>query len=179
MDDVTVFAFSQVGTKGNDATNGQDQQVLMLRPDMVIRGWAQWDLQGSSKSSYDSTFVDMCRDMGIRFMGGGTATALFYDQVPAKFDSFVTRDAAGAPVKHDDLNLGEYRGSLANPDYRQHLIDIATYQIVAGVDGLQYSDVNASYQGSIVDGTGDGNEGFDDYHLADFNAFLLAKYPDA
>jgi hypothetical protein len=182
MDDVTVFAFSTVDPNGSDAMGmGRDEQVLALNPDMVIRGWGQWGGKGTFDVDYETSFIQECQapEHGIRFMGGGTATALFSDQAPDIFDRVVTRDASGQPVLHDDLNIGEYRGSLASPEFRKYLVGIGELQIKHGVDGLQYSDVNAGYQGSPSNtrGVRDGNEGFDGYHLADFNAFLLAKYP--
>src|SRR4029078_11738911 len=59
------------------------------------------------------------------------------------------------------------------PRYRELLVQIAQLQIDGGVDGLHFAEVNNSFQGT----NGLGDEGFDDYHLADFNAYLLWKYP--
>jgi hypothetical protein len=198
MDQFTVFAFSQVDFSGLGAADpegtdsdwpGSDSQVLDLKPDMVIRGWGQWRAQGTSAMSFindpngmDNSYVALCHQPAnqIAFMGGGTATALFdIPEIKDQFDDFATRNASRQEVGHDDLNKGEYRASLANPAYRDYLVNLGELQIDQGVDGLQYSEVNADFQGSMPDdqGNGDGNEGFDDYHLADFNAFLLAKYP--
>ena len=64
-------------------------------------------------------------------------------------------------------------GLAGQPDLRAYLAQICRLQIDAGVDGLFFDEVNGDYQGAAFDG----DEGFDDYHLADFNAYLLARYP--
>jgi hypothetical protein len=164
MDDVTVFAFSQVDT------NATDPQVVSLAPDMNIRSWARWDTGGLQKSDYDFSYVTACQAAGVRFIGGTTATALFSDE--PGFSTVVTVDASGNPVMRPN---GMYRGSLADPDYRAYLVSIGKIQIDGGVDGLFFDEVNGDLQGL----NGSGDEGFDDAHLADFNAFLLWKYPGA
>lgn len=169
MDDVTVFAFSQVNP------GESDPQVVSLAPDMNIRSWQRWDTAGSQPGDYDLSYVTACQSAGVRFMGGTTATALLADEPEgdtAEFSTFVTVDAAGNPVMRPS---GMYRGSLADPDYREYLVNIGKIQIDGGVDGLFFDEVNGDYQGAAYDG----NEGFDDHHLADFNAFLLWKYPGA
>ncbi len=42
-----------------------------------------------------------------------------------------------------------------------------------GPAGIFFDEVNHGYDGTHYDN----NEGFDDHHLADFNSYLLAKYP--
>lgn len=162
MNDVTVFAFSQVDT------NASDPQVVSLAPDMNIRSWARWDRGGTQAGDYDFSYVTACKAAGVRFIGGTTATVLFADETG--FSTFVTVDASGAPVKRPS---GLYRGSLADPEYRAYLVNIGKIQIDGGVDGLFFDEVNGDYQGL----TYNGDEGFDDHHLADFNGFLLWKYP--
>jgi hypothetical protein len=172
MDDVTVFAFSQIDTSTGNET---DPQVLDLAPDMSIRNWQHWDLAGTRAADYNLSYVAAARAAGIRFIGGTTATATFADewQTPAELEGIVTRDASGAIVSHDNIVPRLRRGSLANPAFRAHLTQICRLQIDAGVDGLFFDEVNSGYQGAAFDG----NEGFDDHHLADFNAYLLARYP--
>ncbi len=175
LDDVTVFAFSQTG---NDQG---DPQVTTLAPDMNIRAWQRWDTYGVNAGDYDFGYVTQCHAGGIKFIGGTTATALFADEFPnppfpaLTVDDVCTRDASGQPVVHPQILPGLYRGSLADPDYRAYLIRIAEIQIDGGVDGLFFDEINQDYQGA----TYDGNEGFDAAHLADFNAYLLWRYPGA
>lgn len=168
MDDVTVYAFSQAGN------NESDPQVLELAPDINIRSWARWDRYGVLASDYNFQYVSNCRSSHIRFIGGTTATILFADEFsPEEFDRIVTRDAQGRIVNHDNIVPGAHRGSIADPEYRAYLVKIGKVQIDGGVDGLFFDEVGQDYQGERYDN----NEGFDDYHLADFNAYLLAKYP--
>ncbi|HVZ80206.1 MAG TPA: hypothetical protein VHE12_05305, partial [bacterium] len=118
--------------------------------------------------------VDQCHAGHIRFIGGTTATVLFADEFsPDDFDRIACRDASGKIVPHDNIVPGAHRGSLASPEYRDYLVNIGKVQIDGGVDGIFFDEVDQDYQGEHYDN----NEGFDDYHLADFNAYLLAKYP--
>jgi hypothetical protein len=180
IDGATVFAFSQVNIK--DANPVDDQLLLQLAPDMVIRAWTQWDKYGISPSEYQAVYVADCHKAGIGyFMGGATATVLFPDQfgptdaTNPQFLDNATRDAHDVPLPRKD---GWYRATLANPQFRQYLIGIGKAQIDVGVDGLNFSEINGAYQGAnqADDYLADNNEGFDDYHLADFNAYLLAKF---
>jgi hypothetical protein len=58
MDDVTVFAFSQVDTYA------ADPQITVLGPDMVIRAWQRWDTGGTTKSEYDASCISSTMTMG-------------------------------------------------------------------------------------------------------------------
>jgi hypothetical protein len=174
LDDVTVFAFSQTG-------DGEpDPQVTTLAPDMNIRAWQRWDTYGVT-NDFDVGYLNDCHAAGIRFVGGTTATALFADEFPnARFpalnvDDVDTRDASGTPVVHAQSLPGLHRGSLANPAYRAYLVQLAEIQIDDGVDGLFFDEINGGYQGAAYDG----NEGFDAADLADFNAYLLWRFPGA
>jgi hypothetical protein len=171
VNDMTVFAFSQV------AVGDQDPQVLTVKPDLVIRAFGQWDNSGITALEYDPTYADACHAQNIHLDGGLPASAIFMGQSGFDFDAVATTDATGAQVPHPTANLSGYlyRGTLANPAYREHLVNMGKLQIDAGVDGFDFQEVNLVYQGS--NDRYDGNEGFDDYHLADFNAYLLAKYP--
>ncbi len=168
MDDITVYAFSQT------YDSRSDPQVLELSPDIVIRAWSKWDRDGVKPTDYKFSYVDDCHKSNIRFIGGTTATVLFADEfTPEDFDRIACRDAAGKIVKHDNIVPGAHRGSMASPEYRDYLVSIGKVQIDGGVDGIFFDEVDQDYQGE----TYDNNEGFDDFHLADFNSYLLAKYP--
>jgi hypothetical protein len=167
---VTVTAFSQSGV------GGRDPQVLALRPDLVPRAWAQWDRSGLQAGDYAFDYVGACQAQGTRFIGGLTASVLFADELSAAgFADSVGRNAAGQPVPHGEIVPNAYRGSLASPTFRQLLVDIAKLQIDGGVDGLFFDEVNASYTGAGYDG----NEGFDDHHVADFGRYLCRRYGSA
>jgi hypothetical protein len=184
MDAVTVFAFSQVDT-GSDVMNVDDPQLFdpNFHADIVIRAWGQWDKFGVNAVDYQFSYVSRMHSMtSIRFMGGGTATVLFRDQFTtsaqdqAEYDDFTTCDAAGDRVAHTQIQYAPRRGTLANPKFRDYIIGIGQVQIDGGVDGLSFEEVNGTYQGAGTQATV-GDEGFDDYHLADFNKYLLASNP--
>jgi hypothetical protein len=182
MDDLTVFAVAQLPLAGATDTKGLDR-ILQVAPDVVLRGWGQWSNQGNERGSYDGGFISTLHQHQppILFLGGGTASAIFASQFSTGEENvkkLASLNSAGKLVEHAGLNPHEYRGSLANPKFREHLADIGGYQIDAGVDGLVFSEVNADMLGQEQDGGRDGDEGYDDFHLVDFTAYLLAKYPD-
>ena len=74
LDDVTVYAFSQVDTGGSRDID--DQQLLDLAPDMVIRGWGQWGFYGTRAADYQFGYVDRCHQANIRYFMGGAATTI-------------------------------------------------------------------------------------------------------
>ena len=175
LDDVTVYAFSQSGD------NESDPQLITLAPDMSIRTFSRWDTYGTRVGDYDFGYVASAHAAGVKFIGGTTATVLFEDEFPnpefpaTTYSDLAARDATGAVVTHPSSPTSFHRGSLANPIYRDYLIRIGQLQIDGGVDGLFFDELNQDYQGANYDG----NEGFDAYHLADFNAYLLWRFPGA
>jgi hypothetical protein len=175
LDDVTVYAFSQSGD------NESDPQLITLAPDMSIRTFSRWDTYGTRASDYDFSYVASAHAVGVKFIGGTTATVLFEDEFPnpefpsTTYADLAALDASGAVVTHPSSPTSFHRGSLANPIYRDYLIRIGELQIDGGVDGLFFDELNQDYQGANYDG----NEGFDGYHLADFNAYLLWRFPGA
>ena len=171
---LTVFGFSQEGQN-----LPADPQVLAMSPNIVPRAWARWDRGGVHPSDYNFGYPIQAQAAGITFIGGTTATALFMDEFPAasKFNAVVSCDATGQPVFHAQMKF--YRGSLASPAYRQYIIGIGEIQIDGGVGGLFFDEPDFSYQGATTaNGSGSGNEGFDDANIADFGGFLCGKYPN-
>jgi hypothetical protein len=170
MDDVTVFGFSQVGT------HGSDPQVLALAPDMSIRSWTHWDREGIAAADYNVAYLESCHAAGVRFIGGQT-TVTFADEwdTTADFEAVATRDAAGGLVNHDDIVPQLHFGSWSSPAFRDYVLRTSKLQIDAGADGIFFDVVEADFYGAGFNG----DEGFDDGHLADFNAYLLAKYAGA
>jgi hypothetical protein len=171
MSKTTVFGFSQSGIRG-----AIDAQMPKLLPDINIRAWSKWDLEGTKANDFKETTIMAYKQNNITLIGGITATVYFYDEAAdsAEFRDMVTRDVDNELVPHQYIYDGAYRGNMANPKFRQYIINLAKLQIDAGVDGVFFDEVNAGYSGN----TFDGNEGYDDYHLKDFNRYLAAKHPD-
>ncbi|WP_437911292.1 hypothetical protein WME73_26070 [Sorangium sp. So ce302] len=166
--ELTVFAFSQV------EVNEADPQVLELAPDMVPRAWQRWRDTGIQADDYDAEYLASCRERGIRFVAGSTASIVFEDEVDSEeqFLEQTTRNAAGELVAHDQIVPGAHRSSMASPSYRARLVEMGKLQIDLGVDGLNFDEINGGYGGAEYDG----NEGFDDHHVADFGNYLCRKH---
>lgn len=172
--DFAVFGFSQ------SDVDGEDPQVYQLDPDVNIRAIGKWSTNGDEPTDYNFGQIARYRAKGITFMGSGTASVIFPQDFasPEIFDDMSTRDADNVPVPHDEFGfpVPARRGNMFNPRYRQYLLSWARIQIDGGVDGLFFDEVNAGFSGGLKYGF-NGNEGFDDYAVADFNRYLLAKYP--
>ncbi|MFC6018276.1 fibronectin type III domain-containing protein [Plantactinospora solaniradicis] len=172
--DFTVFGFSQ------SDVHQEDPQVYELVPDVTIRAIGKWSTSGDEAADYDFTQIRRYHDKGITFMGSGTASVIFpHDFASTEiFDDMSTRDADNNPVPHDEFGFPDpaRRGNMFNPKYRRYLLDWARIQIDGGVDGINLDEVNAGFSGGQKYGF-NGNEGFDDYAIADFNRYLLTKYP--
>ncbi|GAA0389618.1 hypothetical protein Acor_76930 [Acrocarpospora corrugata] len=172
--DFVVYGFSQ------SDVHEEDPQVYELDPDTTIRAIGKWSTAGDEAADYNFTQIGRYHAKGINFMGSGTASIIFpKDFATAQiFDDMSTRDADGSPVPHDEFGFPEpaRRGNIFNPKYREYLLSWARIQVDGGVDGLNFDEINAGFSGGLKYGF-NGNEGFDDYAIADFNRYLLAKYP--
>jgi hypothetical protein len=168
----TVFALSQ------SEVGAEDPQVYALQPDVNIRAFQKWSTSGDAAADYDFAQIGRYHSGGTALIGGGTASVIFRGEFAsqAAFDDLSTWDAAGQPVPHDEVVSGARRGSIFNPAFRQGILDWAKLQIDGGVDGLFFDEVNGGFSGGQIHGY-NGNEGFEDDALADFNRYLLAKYP--
>jgi hypothetical protein len=169
----TVFAFSQ------SDVDQEDPQVYELVPDVTIRAIGKWSTNGDEAADYNFAQIRRYHDKGITFMGSGTASVIFPHDfaTPEIFDDMSTRDADNNPVPHDEFGFADpaRRGNMFNPKYRQYLLSWAKIQVDGGADGITFDEVNAGFSGGLKYGF-NGNEGFDDYAIADFNRYLLAKY---
>jgi len=165
-----VYLFSQVNP------GERDPQLLEFRDAVVIRGWGKWDRNGLAPADYDFTYSSAAQAQGITFVGGGTASVLFRDEDPARFEDWATRDARGDLVERTEIMQGAYRASLANPSFRAHLVAWCKVQIDGGADGVYLDEANGNYNGGTRWGW-NGNEGFDDWFLAAFDGYLLALHP--
>ncbi|HET9518376.1 MAG TPA: hypothetical protein VFO77_11665 [Actinoplanes sp.] len=172
-DRFTVYAFSQ-----SDVAD-EDPQVYRLDPDINIRAIGKWSTRGDEPADYNFGQIGRYHQRGITFMGSGTASVIFPQDFAsvADFEDMVTRDAENNPVPHDEIGVpGAHRGNMFNPKYRASVLDWAKIQIDGGVDGLNFDEVNGGFSGGLKH-MFNGNEGFDDYTIAAFNEYLLAKYP--
>lgn len=166
-----VYLFSQIGM------SERDPQVLEFSDAVLMRGWQKWDRWGLASSDYDFGYPEAARARGITFVAGGTASVVFRDEAPEQFDDWATRDAQGNRVEHRYIVPGAYRASLAHPGYRAHVLAYLKKQIDGGVDGVFLDEANAGYTGGTR-WSWNGNEGYDDWFIAGFNAFLLARHPE-
>ncbi|HEX6470266.1 MAG TPA: hypothetical protein VF069_14305 [Streptosporangiaceae bacterium] len=172
-DDLAVFSFSQSNV------NEEDPQVYRLGPDINIRAIQKWSTAGDEAADYDFAPIGRYHENGISFVGGGTASVIFPQDfaTPETFDDMSTRDADNVPVPHDEIGIaGARRGNLFNPKYREYLLNWAKIQVDGGVDGIFLDEVISGFSGGQKYGF-NGNEGFDDYTIADFNRYLIEKYP--
>ncbi|MET8161011.1 hypothetical protein ABZT47_32030 [Sphaerisporangium sp. NPDC005289] len=154
--------------------------MYTLVPDVNIRAIGKWSTNGDEPADYNFGQIRRYHDKGITFMGSGTSSVIFPQDFPSAevFDDMSTRDANGDPVPHDEFGFPEpaRRGNLFNPKYRRYLLHWAEIQVDGGVDGVTFDEVNAGFSGGQKYGF-NGNEGFDDYAIADFTRYLLNKYP--
>jgi hypothetical protein len=173
LKDYTVFAFSESALKEDDP------QVYELDPDSIVRTNGKWSTWGRKAEDFNFDTIKRYHKNNICYMGGGTTSIIFRKEFksPEIFQDMVTRDADNNPVPHDEVTSGAYRGNLANPNFRKYITGFCKIQIDGGVDGLFLDEVNGGYSGGAAYNW-NGNEGFDDYTLADFNSYLMAKYPD-
>jgi hypothetical protein len=174
VNNFTVFGFSQ------SDVHQEDPQVYELVPDVTIRAIGKWSTNGDEAADYNFAQIGRYHERGITFMGSGTASVIFPQDFPSLeiFDDMSTRDADNNPVPHDEFGFPApaRRGNMFNPSYREYLLSWAKIQIDGGVDGINLDEVNAGFSGGLKYGF-NGNEGFDDYAIADFNRYLLDKYP--
>jgi hypothetical protein len=170
--DWTVYAFSQ------SEAHQEDPQIYRLDPDVNIRAFQKWSMYGTRPGDYNFGQIARYHRQGTGFVGGGTVSIIFPEEFAnaAIFEDMSTRDADNLPVPHDHVVPGARRGNMFNPAYRAHLLAWAKIQIDGGVDGLFFDEVVSGFGGGPKYGY-NGNEGFDDYAIADFTRYLLAKYP--
>ncbi len=163
ISDLAFYSFSQVNV------GDEDGQIYRLQPDINIRAWQRWRENGTRLSDYNQSAIKKYKASGIKFIGGSTSSVVFSEE--EKFSQVASRDSRGRVVAHTQI-AGMRRANLAHPAYRDYLINIAKIQIDIGVDGLFFDEVSSSYNGT----NGDGNEGFDRYHLTDFNRYLCKRF---
>lgn len=167
----SVYIFSQNPTGG-----AEDPQVYGFKNAVLIRGWQKWNREGIDKASYNFNYMKKVQDAGNIFIGGGTGSVLFREEAGKDFEDWATRDAQGNLVEHSYITAGAHKASIANPSYRNHIVSYCKIQIDGGIDGVFIDEANGCYQGGKK-WNFNGNEGYDNYFLAGFNAYLTAKHP--
>lgn len=175
MSHLTVFGFSH-----NNPEDSDPQVYNSLVPDISTRAWLAGWSANEGPSQYNMSFLQNCRSKNIVFMGGITGSAVFRVDASSEseFLDWITRDAQNNPVNHTEIYNGYYQGSLANPNYRTHLLNKMKMQLDLGVDGLTIDETDGNgYSGGIKWGW-NGNEAYDDYFISDFNRYLMDKYPN-
>ena len=137
--------------------------------DVLVRAWFKWH-NARDYAKY-ARLVPQAHALGALFGGGITCSALYHrenDLTEAQVLDMATRGADGQLV--DAWGEPDTRhGTLSNPAYRQYLLSWCRRQIDAGVDYLFMDEHTAAIQV---------NEGFDDYSIRDFRAFLIRRYCD-
>lgn len=168
--ELPVYVFSQSGP------SSIDPQLFQVGEAVSIRTTGQWGVDGTRVEDYAADSIEQLRATGTRVILGLTASVVFASQfdVEAEFLDVVSRDASNQPVRHVEIVPDAYRGNMANPRFRDLIVQNAKTLIDVGADGVFFDEANSGHGGAAFDG----NEGFDDYHEADFRTFLCAKHPD-
>jgi hypothetical protein len=175
IDRLTVFVYGQQTLKENNPS------ICVVKADLNDRAVCKWGTGGNRPEDYNFDAVKAGHNAGILYMGGMTTVIQkqeFKDE--EQFRDMATRDADDGLVPWADQGLGigtdMYRGSLANPRYRKYITDICKIQIDGGADGIHFDEPNSPYLGG-PQRNWTNNEGFEDRSIADFNRYLLDKYP--
>jgi len=144
--------------------------ALQVPSDVLVRAWFKW--RNASDYAKLAYLPPKARQRGALFGGGVTCSALYHGEnglSDAQVLDMATRGPDGSLVNAWGVE-GCRHGSLSNPAYLEYVLSWCRKQIDAGVDYLFMDEINAVLQP---------NEGFDDYSLRDFRAFLLERFPDA
>jgi hypothetical protein len=116
-------------------------------------------------------------------MGGLNGSAIYASDAAdeKEFQDWSTMDAEGNPVTHTECDNSACknmrRASVANPNYQEHLMQKIRMQIDLGADGIVVDEMDADGYYGNAKYHFNANEGFDDYFIADFNRYLMEKYP--
>jgi hypothetical protein len=136
--------------------------------DVLIRAWFKWGKAPDYQPLRE--FPERAHGMGAVFGGGITCSALYDKEngiTPAQLQDMATRGTNGAMVDAWG-HPGIRHGSLSSPAYMDYLFRWCKEQMDAGVDYLFMDENTAALSGQ---------EGYDDYSLADFRQYLLGFCP--
>ncbi|HUT32610.1 MAG TPA: hypothetical protein VNE39_03935 [Planctomycetota bacterium] len=137
--------------------------------DVLVRAWFKW--RNAPDCAGSAHLVAKAHALGALFGGGITCSALYHGEnglSDARVLDMATRGPDGQLVDAWGTR-GCRHGTLSNPAYLDYLLSWCRAQIDAGADYLFMDEINAALQA---------NEGFDDYSIRDFRAFLLRRFPD-
>jgi hypothetical protein len=171
MDGVSVFSFSQSGL-----SDPLDTQIVQAKADLNIRTFNAW-ANGLKVSEYNPQHLT-AKAAGTIPTGGLSATVVFRSEAPSDsaYLDWISRDANGDTVPHDEIVPGAHRGSLASAGFRRHLMELVKTQIDFGTYGIFFDEVDGGFNGGSK-WNYNGNEGFDDHHLKEFNVWLANRFP--
>lgn len=135
--------------------------------DVVIRGWFKW--QNADDYSRLARVVPPVHALGALFGGGVTCSALYEGENGLTASQVLDLATRGPDGRLVDAwgERGVRHGTLSNPAYLEYVLTWCRRQIDAGADYLFMDEINAALQA---------DEGFDDYSLRDFRAFLVGTF---
>lgn len=155
----------------NEMIVDKDTQDLALSvpSQMLIRPWFRW--RHSRNYAKDAWVIAPFHERGISFGGGITMSAIYRGEngiSEATFLDLATRDPWGKLYPaFGNASSDYFHGAIDNKKFLDYALAFAQQQIDAGVDSIFMDEVNGAY--NI-------HEGFDDYGLAGFRAWLTKKY---
>ncbi len=173
MDRISTFTFSQ-----SSIGDAADPQIPAVAANLNIRTFSSWQ-NGTSASEYNPDHLSVPHKASVTVVSGLTATVVFRSEAPSDsaFMDWISRDANGDTVPHGEIVAGAYRGNLACPGFQEHILKIAKTQIDFGTDGIFFDEVDGGFNGGAI-WNYNGNEGYDEYHLKEFNQWLINRFPN-
>ncbi|MCX6898490.1 MAG: hypothetical protein NT105_07300 [Verrucomicrobia bacterium] len=131
--------------------------------DCWIRAWFKWN-QARDYAAM-AHLVPKAHALGALFGGGITCSALYHGENGLTETQVLDMATRGPDGKLVDAwaERNCRHGTLSNPAYLEYLLSWCRRQIDAGADYLFMDEINAALQA---------NEGFDDYSLRDYRAWL-------
>ena len=158
-----------VFTMNEPTTSGYAVNVSRcVGSDMLIRCWFKWGTAPPWQQW--SGIPSQIHQQGALFGGGITCSALIEGEnglTGAELEDMATRSADGQLVDAWG-RAGIRHGSLSNPAYLDYLLRWCCQQMDAGADYLFMDENTAALRQ---------HEGYDDYSLNDFRAYLLNDFP--
>lgn len=136
---------------------------------VLLRPWFKW--ANAHDYAREKWVIPRVHANGQLFGGGLTMSAVYRGENGIDEKTFLDLTTRTPSNKlYPAFGRGDYyHGTLSNPRYVDYCLKWAFQQIDAGVDHLFMDEVNAVH-GPL--------EGYDDYAIKDFGAWLLSQYDD-